>query len=609
MTHKFVALDNRKQELFGIEVARLRMQDREVPIVVTTEEDRLTLFWWHMESSSWRSWERRHTRVSVNNFRMANIRELDWSLTIGLTASNDRVWLVYKRVPLVGASPAGPHLYMDVFDWDSNNNVLLTPTDLGRGPIHLPLGHEQIGSYVWTGYDSTSLKLVLVFQSIETESTIWVVPGHFDDGVFDPNKLPSLPPFEFDAPDRNWDEFFPPIPEPDPIGPDDGPGPRPLLFSDRPSPPTPRDPPRPPEGPIIPPRDPEMGYYMDYIPPKAFSATTTTINLVAHSIDADNDRLDDEDQWSPPLLIDEGGYDFDILLRNGLVHCVYRRSPYTLSFENFSSSADKVTISPTVNIGIPTFHPLFYRVIEAGSLQIDQQKSLDDIPGGDHPQIQLLDPTLVITVDRLSDGDIFVSSALSGVPTDVRLYLSSSADLRTCDKYWIQLFIENQQPIWHEVHLSTYDAKFWPRSLSSNRCRLPAYVTEVSRSEVHFSLLLRTRQMFLWCDPDLDSNREKWVKDWELTFLRKAYGSASPDSMGFLGRFLYTVRAGETYAHLTSFSVIDLTHTQVCHIDGLDPWSEDLLPRGRENVQFTPLNWTPTDDEYPLANTLGGCLV
>ena len=79
MAHKFVSpayrVPRRSQEVLGIEITELITTEDTVPIVATIEEDRITVFWWRKETSTWNSWERFHETPDSTLERMADVRQ------------------------------------------------------------------------------------------------------------------------------------------------------------------------------------------------------------------------------------------------------------------------------------------------------------------------------------------------------------------------------------------------------------------------------------------------------------------------------------------------------------------------------------------------------
>lgn len=632
MAHKFVTPPyrepRRSQEVLDIEVAELQTTEDQVPVAATVEEDRITVYWWHKETSTWEHWERFHEVPTPKKPKMADIRQLDWSHQIGLVAGDGRVFLIYHRIPFDdNKNPIpwteGPRVYVDVFQWDASHGVLLTPTDLGAAPTQLPLlqmGYEQVGFYLWAGWDNQFDRLLVMFQSLYSETVYdWVPdPGHrrypweLVPGLLEKVPVGPFPPMIFDVPDQEFLEDWryprgnpggvtkpPPEMTEGETESEDKLNKRKRKLPNKEVVPLGR--------PII---DLPLGHLVSY--------GTTKTQLVVISTSGSSNNL--QTGWEP-LVVDDGGYDFDVHLEGSRLHCIYRRTPYALDFTGMDLVNDeehRAVIPNTPGGGYPSFSPLYYRVIEVSPLGIDPDESLDNIPGGDHPQIQWLDP-LLITEDRLSEGELVIPSNL------VDGFRTVIPELKKTTKLLLR-YRKNQEQAWEETPLFTFDPMFIPRRNSGTDVSpFPQFVGEACGTEAHFSSLLRTRQVFLVTSPGTSessgsSQMDIEAKGLKFTMLMHVVRGDVIHNLGFtgfLGSFLFELTPESEMANPTNMDIVDLCLNQIDHPDGVDPdadpedqdQEERTWPRGGENRQFEPLHWVSGEDEWDIANTIGGCLV
>ena len=125
--HKYASPTHRAQDILNVEVSRLVTSIGPVPIAVTSENDRLTLYWWHEQTSRWRYCQRFHEEPESVGRRARNITDLDWSHRVGLASGALKVFMVYQRRPVnakgdfIGVEE-GPQIYADVFEWNTATN-------------------------------------------------------------------------------------------------------------------------------------------------------------------------------------------------------------------------------------------------------------------------------------------------------------------------------------------------------------------------------------------------------------------------------------------------------------------------------------------------------
>jgi hypothetical protein len=106
--------------------------------------------------------------------------------------------------------------------------------------------------------------------------------------------------------------------------------------------------------------------------------------------------------------IDKGGYDFNILMKGGDLHCLYRQEkvPAFIPYPGLGHFPNK-PISGLV------YNPLCLKKFSLSGWAVTN--TIPVIPGGEHPRLQCLDP-LVITCDRVTDGTVTLDVSEVEIP-------------------------------------------------------------------------------------------------------------------------------------------------------------------------------------------------
>jgi hypothetical protein len=551
--HKFVSPNYRDQEVGGISLAQLSTQEGEIPIAVTCEDDRITVFWWDIQSSNWQSWERFHDDISIRNrtFSMGQLMDLDWSESVGLDVGNGLIYLVYKRIPedqsgqFIGQKPDEPQLYMDILEWDQENSTVRPQNDSGN-PLLLPieaLGYTDVGFYLWTGWDSRFNKLVILFQASK--------PVRIDD---EPERV-SYPGIE----EKGGS-----------------------IANEEPA---------------------EIGIVI----PKG------KLNLVMIACDGNPDGISTGTYWND-LIIDEGGYDFDILQSDVTgIHMVYRRDAYSMIIKEIPAIEDyEFLINEEVENENIEFNPLFYRACyfdpdENNSLKINTSASIDLIPGGDHPQFQLINP-LMITVDRPKSGKITMDYIrMDDRKFDWKPYheFDRSAKLMLQHKPGA-----NNQ--WKNYELFTFDPLILTRGNYLHNI-LPS-VMNFKNGIVYYSSTLEPRPIYRigsWETVETAVGEES-KQALRFTFLMQILNGdelGELKSRGFLGLIEFELDGSIT--KVENWSTVDHSHLQISLADW--PGEGQSSVSSCENFQFDPLEYDPLEyywhgTESELANTIGSNL-
>ncbi len=559
-----------------------------------------------------------------------------WDPT-SLAAGNNYIYLVYHRIPINDLgdsyfSTETPQLYIDIFEWDPLNKTVITPTDMGSEPIRIPieeddLGFPALGFYLWAGWDSGLNKLVLIIQSIHTKTHYGWVPDREITPTFDLEKIP-----------QEFREIIPPERIPPNINP---------LYSDKnqfpqglddeillgqgvvydddflrqqlpkiiliPGPLGPRRIPLPSDPSIV---NKRSGGFIE--PPKIskgkpYIYSLDKPNLVMLTSDGATVDLSVDSNWKSKI-IDEGGYDFDVWFDQLTVHIVYRRKPYSTVIEGdpYSGNSD-ISFSSQEEYPNIIFNPLFYRVVSVEPLDINTSRSIDLIPGGDHPQIQMLAP-LTITADRAEEGKMVLREIPGEFIRLVNPELTRTAKVRLEHN-------PSEDPKWRINQLFTMDPLFQTRGNEMHQ--LSSFTALAAGSKLKYSSLLIPRPVYqvgalITTEEGLES------KVSQFTLLMQVLRNdvlGELNARGFLGRIGFELDGSNS--NIKKWKVEDHSHLQIDYADwpredttihisfGLDqiPLTDDIKgPLGSENLQFEPLDYNWFDSIKGLANTVGACL-
>jgi hypothetical protein len=150
----------RPQNVLGIALTRFQAPWGEIPVAVTTEFDRITLFYWNDGEGRWDSIERRHAPLTTDGFGPNAPPAWNWSDRVGLTASRDTVFAVYKRASVATEqSPSVVQLRVDRFQ------VTGPAADRRLGLIDShAIPDLEPGRSLWCDFDPTTGSLVVVVQ-------------------------------------------------------------------------------------------------------------------------------------------------------------------------------------------------------------------------------------------------------------------------------------------------------------------------------------------------------------------------------------------------------------------------------------------------------------
>lgn len=150
------------QNILGIDLGRFTAPWGEVPIVATTEAERITLYYWDDLEAMWASFEKRHDPVTFAGDTTFSPASWNWSDRVGVACSENTVYVVYKRA----LSPDPVSITVDRYQPSGgvNNHRLefvgsqRLQSNAGAGVNELG---QQIGRSLWAACDENGDLLVL----------------------------------------------------------------------------------------------------------------------------------------------------------------------------------------------------------------------------------------------------------------------------------------------------------------------------------------------------------------------------------------------------------------------------------------------------------------
>jgi hypothetical protein len=588
MAHKYVGLPGvagsggnpdipgRTQDVLDTAVAILTTAgQREIPIVATAENDRITVFWWSPTRNAWESCERLHTARDPAPSSIEEFEAARWSDRISIAAHVDRVFLVYRRQPVVAGAAlavADGGIYVDVLPWNDVNERLTI-----GAPVEIPLtsafDYDATGYYLWAGIDAPSASVLVLCQTIRRNYRLFPLPqGRAANGIGIGLPVTGTRPRD-SAPRAVRREIEFPIP---------GPG-----GSWRPPRPEPWRPPR-----FEIPERPEL---VDWQSRPGLSFTTVTRLVLLRA--AWNADLRAGASWAR-LEIDDGGYDSDARVESGVLACVYRRDPYSVGLRDIAPSTLPAVVNIPADPDLGCGHePLRYREIDVAAMALRADRSLDDVHGGERPQLQRLAP-LSITFDRVFAGNL-AFGADGGVALSIErfgkmLYVRQGTAAALC-----QLF--------------TYDGRRVPRNLVSRPLQAPApgeglnlaveaeLVPKPAARRQARHAFFSTMGAFV---PAYFVGGDAEIKQGIWHFLHHAH----PDgASGCLAVRRYRLDSGARVAALEGTRVMDIGHAQIGDADDL-LIAAAAQPTAGENRQFRPFKPTGAAAGWDVDNTMGGAL-
>jgi len=313
--------------------------------------------------------------------------------------------------------------------------------------------------------------------------------------------------------------------------------------------------------------------------------------------------------------IDVGGFDFDAYLQDTSLHILYRRTGHALqipvSFPELGgwNIYYNTTESPLPSADVNAYEPLTFRTLTLP--EADTQVIVEGIPGGEHPQIQRIDP-LLITADRVEAGSIRIDKWLLPPIFNVKESIFVKPMVSRSRKVLLRK-VDNE---WRTSLLMTIRDDMELRN-QSYRVNLGGEYVYNSQFDELISI------------PDMTTNVLHWMKPYgQLPVHMTRYGrvprekaieidllhhDASYDGL-IVSRWRFSENEAVSEANGDYFVSFDINHDQI-------PPSGSLVPPGiDENSQFSPFEvrsaaaYTRPDlnlilEGKTVDNTMGGSLV
>jgi hypothetical protein len=161
MPHKYLVRKNTRDAIFGIDLARIQIEEREdVPVVATTEEKAIVVWWWSQRETRWRNFRIEHGSPGGSSASTSGTNTWNWSKRASLAGMpNGPVFCVYKRASRLTIARFTPR--------DDNGSIELTEPERFIFPAS-DLGFDSIGFWVWAGVHAATRSLILVCQAVPT---------------------------------------------------------------------------------------------------------------------------------------------------------------------------------------------------------------------------------------------------------------------------------------------------------------------------------------------------------------------------------------------------------------------------------------------------------
>ena len=333
---------------------------------------------------------------------------------------------------------------------------------------------------------------------------------------------------------------------------------------------------------------------------------------------ADPEALADGSNWHAPVVLDDGGFDFHAYPEGDKLHLIYRKSVYPLAIpipeEPFESPSSNINLEIPID---PETHP--YASLTLRTLQLPSGNTidlLDNIPGGEHPQIQRLNP-LLITVDRITSGSSINLSITQQLPG--RSIISLSPSIRESQK----VLLRRHQGSWYLAYLMPINEQVETRNQSARDdynkeeamhsqfdelvCISPdrkavLYAKPHDQKPIYLTRYIRTPAL-LAVPPALEADFLHHSAKWHGLLV---------------SRWHFKENAPSTIAQYTGYAIFDMNHEQILPPP---PPLPPIEPADQENTQFEPFEVkpikAPSQDGNPLLylgpkrvdNTLGGALI
>ncbi len=149
--------DFRYQNVLDISLTRFVTRTREIPVVVTSELGRITIYAWNDETRQWGSTERPHAPLTRTAATLQEPAAWNWSRHVSVASTADTLFVVYKRQQPPGQG-GDTRLVIDRFGERNGGVQLIDSNELPQ------TAQEVFGFSLWAGVDEKRQRLLILVQ-------------------------------------------------------------------------------------------------------------------------------------------------------------------------------------------------------------------------------------------------------------------------------------------------------------------------------------------------------------------------------------------------------------------------------------------------------------
>ena len=153
----------RYQNIIGIDLATFHASWGDVPIVATTEAERITLYYWDDILRQWMFFEREHEPLTFDGETPDAPNAWNWSDRVAVACSDTTVFVVYKRYPS-NTEPFRATVILDRYETDAGTPTSPTHRLRFRNSIDVFPVTTEVGRSLWAEYNTASSELLILCQ-------------------------------------------------------------------------------------------------------------------------------------------------------------------------------------------------------------------------------------------------------------------------------------------------------------------------------------------------------------------------------------------------------------------------------------------------------------
>jgi hypothetical protein len=307
--------------------------------------------------------------------------------------------------------------------------------------------------------------------------------------------------------------------------------------------------------------------------------------------------------WKSPIILGQGGWDYDVLIEGEQMGMVFRTIPYALKLPIHGAVGEEI-----IETSESDHVSLQVRILDLNTLALSSAQEIT--PGCEHPQLQTLDPLTI-------SGDWILAKypLRIGMTPTWQLPPTVFASIRPASGSIAKCIIRRWPAGWGHGTLFSVDLATLPRSASITGFDSLVKIEPGPQPHLVVATVHRRIPAYL-----VDAYLVPEKKGIALLFLyhRQEFGAL------WLSSFLIANQPGNLIPQEIGYNVVDINHRQI-------PRQELSTHTTEENLQFFP--WTmveqqvehhPTllqlaglhcsyvvikDRQFSLDNTIGGALV